>query len=296
MRQFEMHPLIPLKLVFFAAVMSLFITSLNSGSNGNCYYVGNHTEAVLIDVGISCRETEKRMKQVGLSMKTVKAIFVSHEHGDHIRGVSTLANKYSLPVYITSITASNGPILIKHLSKPFAANEPVAIGELTVIPFCKQHDAIDPHSFIIRYKKITVGVFTDIGIACTQVTQFFKQCHAVFLESNYDESMLENGRYPIYLKNRIRGGQGHLSNKQALDLFIKHRPPFMSHILLSHLSKENNSPELAENIFKQHAGNTQIVVASRYQASEVFTITGSAAKEKNYIKAYLKPVQLGLFN
>ena len=276
--------------------MSLFITSLNSGSNGNCYYVGNHTEAVLIDVGISCRETEKRMKQVGLSMKTVKAIFVSHEHGDHIRGVSTLANKYSLPVYITSITASNGPILIKHLSKPFAANEPVAIGELTVVPFCKQHDAIDPHSFIIRYKKITVGVFTDIGIACTQVTQYFKQCHAVFLESNYDESMLENGRYPIYLKNRIRGGQGHLSNKQALDLFIKHRPPFMSHLLLSHLSKENNSPQLAEAIFKQHAGNTQIVVASRYQASEVFTITGSAAKEKNYIKAYLKPVQLGLFN
>lgn len=276
--------------------MSLFITSLNSGSNGNCYYVGNHTEAVLIDVGISCRETEKRMKQVGLSMKMVKAIFVSHEHGDHIRGVSTLANKYSLPVYITSTTAKHGPILIKHLSKPFAANEPVVIGELTVVPFNKQHDASDPHSFIIRSNETTVGVFTDIGIACPQVIQYFKQCHAVFLESNYDESMLENGRYPIYLKNRIRGGQGHLSNKQALDLFIKHRPPFMTHILLSHLSKENNSPQLAETIFKQHAGNTQIVVASRYQASEVFAITGSAAKEKNYIKAYLKPVQLGLFN
>ena len=276
--------------------MSLFITSLNSGSNGNCYYVGNQTEAVLIDVGISCRETEKRMKQVGLSMKIVKAIFVSHEHGDHIKGISTLANKYSLPVYITSITATHGPILIKHLCKPFTANEAVVIGELTVIPFNKQHDASDPHSFIIRSNDITVGVFTDIGIACPQVIQYFKQCHAVFLESNYDEAMLENGRYPVHLKNRIRGGQGHLSNRQALDLFIKHRPPFMTHLLLSHLSKENNSPQLAENIFKQHAGNTQIVVASRYQASEVFTITGSAAKEKNYIKTYLKPVQLGLFN
>jgi phosphoribosyl 1,2-cyclic phosphodiesterase len=275
--------------------MSLFITSLNSGSNGNCYYVGNHREAVLIDVGISCRETEKRMKHVGLSMKTVKAIFVSHEHGDHIKGVSTLANKYSLPVYITSTTAKYGPILIRHLAKHFTANEPVTIGELTVIPFSKQHDASDPHSFIIRSNETTVGVFTDIGIACPQVIQYFKQCHAVFLESNYDEAMLENGRYPVHLKNRIRGGQGHLSNRQALDLFIKHRPPFMTHLLLSHLSKENNSPQLAENIFKQYAGNTQIVVASRYQASEIFTITGSTVKDSNYIKTYLKPVQLGLF-
>jgi len=105
--------------------MSLFITSLNSGSNGNCYYVGNHNDAVLIDVGISCRETERRMKKLGLDIKKVKAIFVSHEHGDHIRGVSVLANKYSLPVYITEATAQHGPILIKHLSKKFTANEPV---------------------------------------------------------------------------------------------------------------------------------------------------------------------------
>jgi phosphoribosyl 1,2-cyclic phosphodiesterase len=275
--------------------MSLFITSLNSGSNGNCYYVGNHTEAVLIDAGISCRETEKRMKDTGLSMKTVKAIFVSHEHGDHIKGVSVLANKYKLPVYITSITATHGPILIKHLARPFAANEPIAIGALTIIPFSKQHDAIDPHSFIIRHQETTVGVFTDIGTACPQVTQYFKQCHAVFLESNYDEAMLENGRYPVHLKNRIRGGQGHLSNRQALELFIKHRPSFMTHLLLSHLSKENNSPELAEKIFKPHAGNTKIIVASRYKPSEVFTITGSMGKQNNVNSNYLKPVQLGLF-
>ena len=91
--------------------MALYFTSLNSGSNGNCYYVGTKTDAVLIDVGLSCRETEKRMKKLGLHMKTVKAIFVSHEHGDHIKGVSTLANKYNIPVYITAKTAKNGPIL-----------------------------------------------------------------------------------------------------------------------------------------------------------------------------------------
>jgi phosphoribosyl 1,2-cyclic phosphodiesterase len=275
--------------------MSLFITSLNSGSNGNCYYVGNHSDAVLIDVGISCRETEKRMKQLSLSMNTVKAIFVSHEHGDHIKGVSTLANKYSLPVYITSTTAKHGPILIKHLAKPFAANEVINIGELTVIPFTKKHDAIDPHSFVIRCKETTVGVFTDIGIACDQVIQYFKQCHAVFLEANYDEDMLENGRYPIHLKNRIRGGQGHLSNRQALELFIRHRPPFMSHLLLSHLSKENNSPELAEALFRKHANNTHVVVASRYKATSVYTITGEPSPNQQLQLTHLRPLQLALF-
>src|SRR3954470_13344261 len=124
--------------------MALFITSLNSGSNGNCYYIGNNTEAVLVDVGISCRETEKRMKLLGLDIKKVKAIFVSHEHGDHIKGVSTLANKYNLPVYITSLTAKHGPILIKHLSKTFTAGERVSIGQLSVTAFVKKHDANDP--------------------------------------------------------------------------------------------------------------------------------------------------------
>ncbi len=273
--------------------MSLYIASLNSGSNGNCYYVGNDTDAVLVDVGISCRETEKRMKLAGLNIKNVKAIFVSHEHGDHIRGVSTLANKYSLPVYITSLTANNGPILIKHLSKTFTAGEEVSIGSLKITAFAKQHDANDPHSFIISHNKTTVGVFTDIGIVCKEVIHYFKQCHAVFLESNYDENMLENGRYPIHLKNRIRGGQGHLSNKQALELFLQHRPPFMSHILLSHLSQENNDPQLAAGMFAPHANGVEVIVACRYKATDVFTITNSV--NEIVTRSFAKPVQLGLF-
>jgi phosphoribosyl 1,2-cyclic phosphodiesterase len=280
-------------MVFFAAIMALYITSLNSGSNGNCYYVGNSNEAVLIDVGISCRETEKRMKQLGLLIKTVKAIFISHEHADHIKGVSVLAHKYGLPVYITNATATNGPRLIKHLAKTFTANQPIAIGQLLVTAFTKQHDAADPHSFIVTCRGITVGVFTDIGIACKQVVHYFKQCHAVFLEANYDEDLLENGRYPLYLKNRIRNGEGHLSNKQALELFVSHRPPFITHVLLSHLSKENNTPQLARQLFMPHAGKTEIIVASRNQASAVYTITAGAYAAT--AAGFLKPVQLGLF-
>ncbi len=273
--------------------MALYFTSLNSGSNGNCYYVGTQTDAVLIDVGISCRETEKRMRQLGLNMNTVKAIFVSHEHGDHIKGVSTLANKYSLPVYITAKTSKHGPRLISHLSKNFTAKETVTIGDLQVTPFLKYHDATDPHSFIINSNGITVGVLTDIGTVCDEVVHHFKQCHAVFLESNYDEAMLENGRYPIHLKNRIRGGHGHLSNSEALDLFITHRSPNLSHVLLSHLSKENNSPEIVESLFKQHANGINIAIAHRHQATEIFTISVGTGNQAN--TKVVRPLQLGLF-
>src|SRR3984885_11384511 len=109
--------------------MSLFITSLNSGSNGNCYYIGNEHEAVLVDVGISCRETEKRMARLGLTMQKVKAIFISHEHSDHIRGVEVLAKKYKLPVYITLQTLQNGGLHIDDNNiAPFLAYQQVCIG------------------------------------------------------------------------------------------------------------------------------------------------------------------------
>ena len=258
---------------YLCSSMSLFITSLNSGSNGNCYYIGNHTDAVLVDAGISCRETEKRMQLLGLSMKKVRAIFISHEHTDHIRGMVGIANKYSLPVYITSHTLQNCHALFRHeLTCTLRAYEAVAIGSLSVTAFPKHHDAIDPHSFIICYNGITIGVFTDIGAPCDRLISHFGQCHAAFLEANYDDDMLENGRYPLFLKNRIRGGKGHLSNRQALEIFTVHRSSFMSHLLLSHLSKDNNNPELVEKLFNTQANGTQIIVASRYKQTEVFTI------------------------
>jgi phosphoribosyl 1,2-cyclic phosphodiesterase len=243
--------------------MQLFVTSLNSGSNGNCYYVGNELEAVLIDAGISCRETEKRMKRLGLSMDKVIAIFISHEHGDHIAGVSVIAKKHNLPVYITSPTLTHGRMQLgKEMVKTFSAHKPVTIGALSITAFPKFHDASDPHSFIISYGSVTVGVFTDLG-----------KCHAAFLEANYDTDMLEKGGYPRHLKNRISSGMGHLSNEQALQVFIDHRPVHMSHLLLSHLSKNNNDPKLVEDLFNQHAGDTQIIIASRYKETEVFAVS-----------------------
>lgn len=253
--------------------MPLFITSLNSGSNGNCYYVGNEQEAVLIDAGISCRQTEARMRQLGLSLQSVKAIFVSHEHSDHIIGIPQLARKYQIPVFITTRTLRNTRLPEQSFPvRALRAYEPIQLGGLRITAFPKEHDASDPHSFLIDYEGINVGVFTDIGIACENVIHHFQQCHAVFLEANYDEEMLEKGRYPYHLKRRIRGGKGHLSNQQALELFREHKPAFMSHVLLSHLSKENNCPQLARDLFLPHLGPTELIVASRSEATPIFRI------------------------
>ncbi|MBG9377114.1 MBL fold metallo-hydrolase [Panacibacter sp. DH6] len=254
--------------------MSLFIASLNSGSNGNCYYVGNNQEAVLIDAGISCRETERRMEALGLQMQHVKAIFISHEHVDHISGLKTICNRHRLPVYITNGTLQYSKLGFSNSTFiPFSAADRVSVGGLSIHAFKKCHDANDPHSFIVECNGIRIGVFTDIGIACDNVVHHFKQCHAAFLEANYDEAMLASGRYPYYLKRRITGGNGHLSNRQAFELFVNHRPSYMTHLILSHLSKNNNDPALVEALFRPYAQQLNIVVASRFEASSLYEVS-----------------------
>ena len=243
-----------------------------------------------MDVGISCREVEKRMRRLGLHMAKVKAVFVSHEHNDHIKGLRVLTNKYSLPVYITTNTLRHGGLyLTKALVQEFRAYEPVTIGGLEVNAFPKLHDAVDPYSFVISHNGIKVGVFTDIGRACENLIYHFSQCHAAFLESNYDEHMLEVGGYPFYLKKRISGERGHLSNKQALELFLEHRPAFMSHLLLSHLSKNNNCPKLVGDLFTSNAGGVKIVVASRYEETGIYKIDSSVFEAEH---RPVKPRQL----
>ncbi|MCU0355306.1 MAG: MBL fold metallo-hydrolase [Cytophagales bacterium] len=259
--------------------MPLFVTSLNSGSNANCYYVGNGTEAILVDAGLSCRETERRMKRLGLDVGRVKAVFISHEHTDHIKGLPVLVRKHHLPVYMSPGTyRRTGNDLTGIAVRPFVAHEPVAVGGLSVTAFPKPHDAADPHSFVVSNGEVTVGVFTDIGAPCEHLERYFAKCQAAFLEANFDDDMLERGSYPYYLKRRIRGGHGHLSNARALAFFNTHRPAGLSHLFLSHLSKNNNCPVLVKDLFESHANGTEIVIASRHEETAVYCIgqgTGS---------------------
>ncbi len=275
--------------------MSLFIASLNSGSNGNCYYIGNGQEAVLVDAGISCREIERRLANLSLRIENVKAIFVSHEHSDHISGVTVLARKHQLPVYITSATlkSSRLPLPASQVCS-FSFNQAVTIGALSITAFGKEHDAADPCSFIVEGGGVTVGVLTDIGTTCKEVVRYFKQCHAAFLESNYDTQMLEEGNYPFHLKRRIRGGKGHLSNSEALELLTNHRHENLSHVILSHLSENNNCPLLVEQLFSTAIKDIHICVASRSVETPLFHI--QAPKSKHVVKEIRQmTVQLELF-
>lgn len=227
-------------------------------------------------------------------MDIVKAIFVSHEHSDHITGICGLSKKYQLPVYITNSTlTSSGLPIGKNLVHSFQSLQKISIGSLLITPFVKFHDASDPHSFMVSGDKINIGVFTDIGSPCINVTSHFKKCHAAFLESNYCEDMLMNGRYPLFLKNRISGDQGHLSNAQALKLFVEHKGKQLSHLILSHLSKNNNRPELVDKMFSENAGNVKIIVASRYAETALFYIGTTRPERKKYERS--DQMQLSLF-
>jgi len=278
--------------------MALYFTSINSGSNGNCYYVGNDNEAILVDVGLTCKEVETRMNRLGLSISKVKAVFISHEHSDHIKGLAVFAKKHKLPVYISTATLKSSRLVLD-TNNTFSLNhlQHIQIGDLKISAFSKFHDAADPYSFTVECNEVRVGVFTDIGSVCDRLIAHFKNCHAAFLEANYDTEMLENGRYPYFLKRRITSGRGHLSNAQALELFINHKAPYMSHLLLSHLSKDNNDPELVENLFKNVAGNTFVKVASRYEETALFYVsnTHNTPEAYNFDPSLYQPEQLNLF-
>ncbi len=180
------------------------VCALASGSNGNCYYIGNHDDAVLIDVGLSCKQILKRFDDAGLDVSRVKAIFISHEHTDHVSGVKVLSKKLRIPVFLTRGTYHQLPDSSRPQVFRFIEPEnPVEIGTLQVFPFSKKHDAAEPCSFRVEAEGKSYGVLTDLGSTCDHSVRHIKKCHVLFLESNYDEKMLWEGSYPWPLKKRI---------------------------------------------------------------------------------------------
>jgi phosphoribosyl 1,2-cyclic phosphodiesterase len=178
---------------------------------------------------------------------------------------------------MSAVTCLNGVVPVEpYLMRTFTASEKLDIESLQVCTFPKQHDSVDPYSFTVGFNGTTVGVFTDIGEACPNLVYHFSQCHAAFLEANYDEAMLENGNYPLHLKRRIKSNKGHLSNIQALELFVRHKSPFLTHLILSHLSEHNNHPSIVAKLFSQNANGTCIEIASRYRETEVFFVKATS--------------------
>lgn len=251
----------------------LEICAIASGSNGNCYYIGNNEDAILVDAGISGKQIINRMTEMGLDPFKIKAVFITHEHGDHMRGARGVNKKLQVPIYLTAKTY-NGAYKNMRPNSPqiFTPNEKIEIGDFTVYPVLKKHDAAEPCSFRLQYKNKNIGVFTDIGEACDNVKKHVQKCDGLFLESNYDEKMLREGRYPEFLKARVASEVGHLSNNQTFELLDKHSHENLQCVFLSHISKDNNTHEIAMKTMEPLTERFEVKIASRFEASEVFKI------------------------
>jgi len=258
--------------------------AIASGSNGNCYYIAKGDTAILVDAGINNKHIHLRMHNLGIIPTQIKAVFITHEHTDHIRGLSVFVKKYNIPVYITQGsydgTRLHLPGHLVHIITPDAVTE---IGEMKIYGIPKYHDAKEPCSFLISDGTHNIGVLTDIGRPCSNVQHVIKHADVLLLESNFDEEMLRNGRYSYFLKNRISSGWGHLSNAVALELFNKYRTARLKHLILTHLSGENNTVELVHETFRTHCEDILLSVDTRYEETEIFDVLDLHNIESNQV-------------
>jgi len=224
-------------------------TILASGSKGNCVYLEGESGALLIDAGLSAKETLQRMDGASLEADQVRAVLVTHEHGDHVRGLDVLARRLSVPVYATEGTLHDFLFHRRTSGKPIDTHvcryhELFKVGDFSVEPFATSHDAAEPCGYIIRENDLTFGYCTDTGIITPHMLDLMRHCDALVLESNHCPEMLQNGPYPESLKRRIRSKKGHLSNPAAarcLQDLGKDTPQ----VILAHLSEINNTPARA---------------------------------------------------
>jgi len=245
--------------------------SLSSGSNGNSYFVRCGEDIFLVDAGICTRSIESRLRSIGYDLSQIKAVLISHEHSDHVRGLEVLSKR--VQVYMTRKTAESLPFKVRNLNI-FIRDKRIMLGRTSIIPFSKYHDAVEPCSFAFCHDNKKISIMTDIGTICDNVKSHVNDSDILFLESNYDEKMLKEGNYPHFLKQRIMGKDGHLSNYNAASLVLEHASSKLKHVMLSHLSENNNRPELALGLFtsmirERNDLSVKAYVASRYCMSDL---------------------------
>ncbi len=259
-------------------------TSIASGSSGNCTYVGSDNTHILVDAGISKKRIEEGLGQLQLSLSDISAIFVTHEHVDHISAIHTILKKYDIPIYATAGTIKgirNSDKKNEMADKEFitvSADNAVVVGDMIINPMTISHDALEPCGYRVYCGEKKVGIATDLGCFDDYTISSLKGCDALLLEANHDVRMLQTGPYPYQLKTRILGDRGHLSNEKSGELLCSLLHDKMKGIFLGHLSKENNLPELAyetvrveiemgDNPF--HGNDFPLMVADRSNLSKV---------------------------
>ena len=261
--------------------------SIDSGSSGKFIYVGSDTTHILVDAGISGKRTEEGLKALGVKPAELDGIFITHEHADHISGLGVLSRKYGVPVYATRgtlkairETSSLGKI-DEGLFQEVQADTKIIVKDMILNPMRISHDAAEPVAYRIIHGKKKIGIVTDLGCYNDYTVECLKGMNALLIEANHDVNMLQVGPYPYSLKRRILGERGHLSNELSGQLLSRILNDNMQAVVLGHLSKDNNLPELAyetvrveiamaDNGYK--AGDFPIWVAKRSEVSEVIEI------------------------
>lgn len=252
------------------------VCQLASGSQGNALYIESDESRILIDAGLSGRELARRLSSIGVDADDLNAVFVTHEHLDHCRGLGAMARRHHLPLYAHGATLDALPRLgrVRSLNE-FDVGDPFVFRDMQVLPFPVTHDAASPVGFTIETRCGKIGIATDLGMPTRLVAQRLRNCRVLVIESNHDEKMLRDGPYPWHLKERIRGSHGHLSNRACADLLQELSWPGLEMVFLAHLSEQNNCPDLAGRMAREVVKSANVCapridVASQHRTSYCF--------------------------
>ena len=252
--------------------MGASVSVLASGSRGNCAIISSSSSRILLDAGISCRETFKRAKTLGQDPHSFSAILITHEHSDHIYGLQVLARKTNLPIFMTGATHRAWTRLVRDADgelprlkklEMFSSGKAFQIGDIDVMPFTIPHDAADPVGFTFRAEGVKIGFVTDLGYIPASVSHHLRHCDILVLESNHDLEMLRGGPYPWSVKQRVMSRVGHLSNEALAQFFAKDYDGEAAYVVLAHLSEQNNHPEIARGAAEKALCPRQTLLRNR---------------------------------
>ncbi len=254
--------------------------TLFSGSSGNSTYIGTDKEGILVDIGKNAKQTTMSLAELGLSPECVKAVFITHEHSDHIAGLRVFCNKHKIPVYATlgTLQALEDAGHLKGDFPVFQITDYADIGDLHIQCFNTFHDSADSCGYTIEFSNgVKTAVATDLGVVTDEALEALLGSKTLLLESNHDINMLQTGPYPYYLKRRILSENGHLCNDDAAKTVLKLVENGAEHIMLGHLSSENNHPDLAFQTTKSVMDSAGVLldrdytltVASRHEPKTV---------------------------
>jgi len=257
--------------------------SLYSGSSGNSLFLETPNTKILIDAGESAKKIETALNSIEVNIQDIDAILITHEHSDHVKGLGTLSKKFSLPVYANKETWEAMPEITQKIQEEnqnlFDVNKNFAIGDLKILPFSIPHDAANPCGFNIYYKNQKISIATDLGHMDYKIIKHLEDSSFILLESNYDPNILKCSKYPYSLKQRIAGPNGHLSNEAAGKTISYLMNCGLKNVMLGHLSKENNFPELAYKTVVEELGlqnlnesSIRIGVANRSMPSPILNL------------------------